>query len=183
MIPRKILVTALCVVALGFANAAVAQESQKLFFEGDIVRGNTPDGATGPVCVLANQFKRGENVIFRIRVRNSAGQPLDDKGIKGLVIEMMDGQKFPARFASRPPNGVLASVGLTAPSDYYWSAAWRIPQGFPTGTLTYKMVATDLQGNTQAWETFNDPRSWPTVIAGAVEYVKPQPVTPPAPAR
>ena len=183
MIPRKILVTALSVVALGFANVAAAQESQKLFFEGDIVRGNTPDGVTGPVCVLANQFKRGENVIFRIRVRNSAGQPLDDKGIKGLVIEMMDGQKFPARFASRPPNGVLASVGLTAPSDYYWSASWRIPQGFPTGTLTYKMVATDMAGNTQAWETFNDPRSWPTVIAGAVEYVKPQPVTPPAPAR
>jgi len=57
------------------------QEAQKLFIEGDIVRGNTPAGITGPVCVLANQFKRKENVVFRIRVRNVAGEPLDDKTI------------------------------------------------------------------------------------------------------
>src|SRR5258708_14342365 len=149
----KMLPALLTVATLGFANAAVAQESQKLFFEGDIVRGNTPDGATGAVCVLANQFKRGENVIFRIRVRNSSGQPLDDKGIKSLTIEMMDGQKFPARFASRPPNGVLASVGLTAPSDYYWSAAWRLPHGFPSVPLTYKIGALDLSGNTPHSDT------------------------------
>ncbi len=46
------------------------------------MRGNTPSGITGPVCVLANQFKRKENVIFRIRVLNAMGQPLDDKALK-----------------------------------------------------------------------------------------------------
>ncbi len=64
----------------------------RLFIEGDIVRGNTPSGNTGPVCVLANQFKRKENVIFRIRVRNAMGQPLDDKGLKSLVVELSNGK-------------------------------------------------------------------------------------------
>ena len=57
-------VAALSVAVLGCGHVAAAQEAQKMFIEGDIVRGNTPNGNTGPVCVLANQFKRKENVIF-----------------------------------------------------------------------------------------------------------------------
>jgi hypothetical protein len=163
---------ALSVAVLGFASAAAAQEQQKLFIEGDIVRGNTPSGNTGPVCVLANQFKRRENVIFRIRVRNTAGQPLDDTNIKSLVVELSDGKKFPARYGSRPPKSVLASVGLTAPTDNFWSAAWLIPPDYPTGSLSYRVVATDMQGNTQTWTPFNDPRSLPFVMSGDVEFVK-----------
>ena len=40
---------------------------QKLFVEGDIVRGNTPDGATGPICVLANQFLRRRETDAALR--------------------------------------------------------------------------------------------------------------------
>jgi hypothetical protein len=163
---------ALSSAVLGYANVSAAQDAQKLFIEGDIVRGNTPNGITGPVCVLANQFKRRENVIFRIRVRNTAGQPLDDKNIRSLVVELSDGKKFPARYGSRPPNSVLASVGLTAPTDNFWSAAWLIPQDYPTGSLGYRVVATDMQGNTQTWTPFNDPRSLPFVMSGDVEFVK-----------
>src|SRR6266849_1339532 len=97
-------VIALPLAVLGFANVAAAQEAQKMFIEGDIVRGNTPNGNTGPVCVLANQFKRKENVIFRIRVRNTAGQALDDKGLKSLVVELSDGRKIPADY----PTGSLS---------------------------------------------------------------------------
>jgi hypothetical protein len=168
----KFLVVALSSAVLGFAGPSAAQEARKLFIEGDMVRGNTPSGATGDVCVLANQFKRKENVIFRIRVRNVMGQPLDDKNIKSLVVELSDGNRLPARFGSRPPNSVLASLGLTAPTDRFWSAAWLIPQDYPTGSLSYRVVATDTQGNTQSWEPFKDPRSLPLVVPGAVEYVK-----------
>jgi hypothetical protein len=163
---------ALSLAVLGFTDGSAAQEAQKLFIEGDIVRGNTPSGITGPVCVLANQFKRRENVIFRIRVRNVAGQPLDDEHIKSIVVELSDGKKFPARYGSRPPNSVLASVGLTAPTDHFWSAAWLISQDYPTGSLGYRVVATDMQGNTQTWTPFNDPRSLPFVMSGDVEFVK-----------
>jgi len=81
-------------VAVG--SAAQAQDIQKLFIEGDIVRGNTPLGATGPICVLTSQFKRGENVVFRIRVRNVQGKPLDTAGIKSIEVELADGRKLPS---------------------------------------------------------------------------------------
>src|SRR5207237_5733944 len=95
---------ALAVAVLGFADMARAQQAQKLFLEGDIVRGNTALGATGPICVLNSQFKRKENVVFRIRVRNVAGQPLDEKSIKSIVVELTDGQKFNARYGGHPPR-------------------------------------------------------------------------------
>jgi hypothetical protein len=163
---------ALSMVAFCCATAAAAQEQQKLFIEGDIVRGNTPNGNTGPVCVLANQFKRRENVIFRIRVRNASGQPLDDKGLKSLVVELSDGKKIPAEYRARPPVAVRARLGLTGPIDYFWSSAWLIPADYPTGSLTYRVVATDMQGNTQGWEPMKDLRSLPVVMPGEVEYTK-----------
>src|SRR5215831_10324130 len=119
MVTRKLPVTALSLMVVGFADVSAAQEAQKMFLEGDIVRGNTPSGITGPVCVLANQFKRKENVVFRIRVRNVAGQPLDDKNIKSIVVELSDGQKFPASYRSRPPANVRARFSLSEPTDYF----------------------------------------------------------------
>jgi hypothetical protein len=157
---------------LGYASGVTAQEAQKMFIEGDIVRGNTPNGNTGPVCVLANQFKRKENVIFRVRVRNIAGQPLDDKDIKSIIVELSDGKKYPAAYRPRPPVAVRAALGLTGPIDYFWSAAWLIPQDYPTGSLSYRVVATDMQGNTQEWTPMKDLRSLPVVMPGDVEYTK-----------
>jgi hypothetical protein len=165
-------VVALTLTVLGFAHPAAAQEAQKLFIEGDIVRGNTPLGTTGPVCVLANEFKRKENVIFRIRVRNVAGQPLDDKALKTLVVELADGKTLKADYRARPPVGVRKTLGITEPLDYFWSAAWLIPTDYPTGSVSYKVVATDAQGNTQTWVPFRDPRSLPLVMLGDVEYKK-----------
>ena len=168
----KLRLVVLSLATVGFANLSAAQEAQKLFIEGDIVRGNTPAGITGPVCVLANQFKRKENVIFRIRVRNVAGQPLDDKNLKGIVVELSDGQKFPASYRPRPPANIRTAFGLSEPVDYFWSAAWLIPQDYPTGSLSYRVVATDMQGDTQSWTPFKDPRSLPMVMPGDVQYAK-----------
>lgn len=160
-------------LAAAAGGTAAAQEAQpRLFIEGDIVRGNTPFGITGPVCVLANEFKRKEVVVFRIRVRDASGQQLDDKGLKGIVVELSDGQKFTADYRARPPAAVRKAFGLTEATDYFWSAAWMIPADYPTGSLSYRVVATDSSGNAQTWTPFKDPRSLPLVMAGEVEYTK-----------
>src|SRR5215471_3996465 len=172
MAASKLPVIALPIAVLGCADISAAQEARKLFIEGAIVRGNTPAGITGPVCVLANQFKRKENVVFRIRVRNTAGEPLDDKGLKGIAVELSDGQKFQAAYRPRPPANVRAAFGLSEPTDYFWSAAWLIPQDYPTGSLSYRVVVTDIQDNTQSWTPFKDPRSLPMVMPGDVAYTK-----------
>ena len=81
-----------------------------------------------------------------------------------------DGQKFNARYGGHPPR---------AATDYFWTAAWMIPETYPTGTLGYKVTATDMQGNTQTWEPLREFRSWVVVLPGIAEYTPP----PPAPAQ
>jgi hypothetical protein len=154
-----IIVCSLALTAL--APGARAQQPQSIFIEGDMVRGNTGKGQTGPTCVLNSQFKHNENAVFRVRVRDITGKPLDDKGIKGVVIELGDGQKLPVRYSGHPPRNSV---------DYFWAVGWLIPDDYPTGTLYYKVVATDLQGRTQTWQSFQDPRSQIEVIAGTVQY-------------
>jgi hypothetical protein len=151
-------------VACGFASAAPAQQT-KLFFEGDIVRGDQ-DGAPGPGCVLNSQFKHLEKVVWRLRVLDAAGKPLDDKGLKSLVVELPDGQKMAARFGVHPPPRI------GPPVDYFWTARWIIPVEYPSGSFSYKVIATSLDGSSQTWEPFKSLPSRLAVLDGAIEIKK-----------
>jgi hypothetical protein len=153
---RTIFTLALSVVGLAAINAASAQE-KKLFFEGDMVR-HALEGQAGPFCVLANQFKRKEAVAWRIRILDQTGAQADDKVLKSVVVELSDGQKIPAKFGGHPPRGT--------PTDFFWSLHWVIPADYPTGSLSYKVVATDMNGNTQSWEPFKRQPTQLTVVAG-----------------
>jgi len=150
MLPAFLL--ALCVVPL-----AEAQNSTPLFTSADMVRG---PGGSGPGCVLSNRFMRKEEVAWRIRVQDATGKELDDKGLKSVVVELSDGQKFPARFGGHPPK---------APTVYIWSTAWVIPEDYPTGSFNYKVVATALDGTTQTWEPINTKPTLLTIVAGTFE--------------
>ena len=135
-------------LALGVTASAEAESGKPLFIAADMVTG---PGGSGPICVLRSQFMRNERVAWRIRVQDATGKQLDDKGLKSVVVELSDGQKFPARFGGHPPN---------APTDWLWSSSWTIPEEHPTGTLNYKVVATALDGTTQSWEPVNNKRSY-----------------------
>jgi hypothetical protein len=144
---------------LGFANIVRAQD---LFLDGDIVRGNQP-GAPGPICVLNNQFKHLEKVVFRFRVRDQSGKLLDDKELKSLVVELPNGEKIEGYYGGHPPNG---------PTDFFWVGVWIIPASYPSGTFTYKATATDMRGRAQVWEPVNRVTSYPQVLPGAIEFAK-----------
>ena len=154
------------VVGLGWTPVADAQAARKFFFEGDLVRGLQP-GAPGPFCVLTSQFKRLEKVVWRVRVLDQTGQPLDDKGLKGLVVELPDGQKLAAKYGPHPPPAQGPAT------DFFWTAFWTIPTSYPSGTFAYKVVATDPDGNAQTWEPFKRAPSQLTVVAGEIEIKKP----------
>jgi hypothetical protein len=144
-------------LAAGLVPSAEAQNSTPLFIAADMVRG---PGGSGPVCVLSNRFMRKEEVAWRIRVQDATGTELDGKGLKSLVVELSDGQKFPARFGGHPPK---------EPTAYLWSTAWVIPDDYPTGSFNYKVVATALDGATQTWEPVNTKPSLLTIVAGTFE--------------
>jgi hypothetical protein len=146
---------------LAAASAAHAQGAPKLFFEGDMVRG--AQVPSGPPCVLTSQFKHKEMVVFRVRVTDADGKSLDDKGLKSLVVELSSGQKIAARFHGHPPKDA---------TDFFWVAPWVIPPDFPTGSITYKVTATDGSGATQSWQPFKVAPSEFTVLAGDFEPAK-----------
>ncbi|HUB95587.1 MAG TPA: hypothetical protein VL993_06700 [Stellaceae bacterium] len=149
------------ILALMATPAAHAQNAPKWFFESDMVRGAQP--SDGPICAMTSQFKHNEMVVFRIRVTDPTGKNIDNKGLKSLVVELANGQKIDARFHGHPPKDA---------TDFFWVAPWIIPADFPTGTLSYKVIATDASGATQTWQPFKVQPSQFTVLAGNFEPPK-----------
>jgi hypothetical protein len=151
---------------VGLTSVAHAQVSgaAKLFFEGDMVRGGQL-GAPGPVCVLDNQFKHLEKVVWRFRVLDQNGKVLDGTALKSLAVELPDGQKVNAQYGPHP--------GPANPTDFFWTAIWIIPSAYPNGTFVYKAVATDLSGKSATWEPFRRTTSQLQIVAGEIEIKKP----------
>jgi hypothetical protein len=146
---------------VSFASGARAES---LFVEGDIVRG-AQKGAPGPACVLNNQFKHLEKVVWRFRVRDQSGKVLDEKSLKSLVVELPDGQKISAAYGPHgPPN---------APVDHFWTAIWVIPATYPNGAFTYKALATGGDGGSATWEPFLSKPSQLQVMPGEIEIKNP----------
>ena len=146
------------VLAAEFVVPTVAVAADKLYFQGDMVRGRPKSGPTGPVCVLTSQFKRMEKVVWRVRVFDPAKtNQLGKAGLKSMFVVLPDGKKFKMRFGSHPPK---------KSTDTYWTTAWQIPADYPTGSISYKVVATDKAGKVHSWKPFNNRGSDFTVIAG-----------------
>jgi hypothetical protein len=150
---RSITLAALATLAMtpAFAQDAVP----KLFFEGDVVRSAV--GAQGAPCVLNNQFKRGEVAVFRVRLLDPrSGKPLDASGVKSLHVELSNGEKAPMSYHQHPPKDA---------TDFFWSGGFPISENLPTGSLTYTVVATTLDGQAVKWKPFNVASSQITVLA------------------
>jgi hypothetical protein len=136
---------------LVLAAPAHAQTPPKFTFEGDMVLGRA--------CVLTSQFKHGQPVVWRVRVTDpKTGQMMDDKGLKSLVVELSDGQKFTMKYGAHPK-------GANPTTDNFWSTSWTIPDSYPTGGFSYKVVATDMGGTETDWQPFMVAPSQLTVVA------------------
>src|SRR6185436_12032901 len=135
---RILALSAVVLSVFGSAGLAQAQQGGRLFFEGDMVRGDQ-EGAPGPFCVLNNQFKRLEKVVWRVRVLDPTGKEIDGKGLKSLVVELADGQTLNGRFGPHPPPRAGPAT------DHFWTAAWIIPTSYPSGTFVYKVIAGEIE--------------------------------------
>jgi hypothetical protein len=154
---RSLRATLYLLCAGGALAASPAYAQPPFFFEGDMVRGEPQPGVKAPVCVLTSQFKRGDQVVWRIRVLDPAtGQGLDNKALKGVQVHLPDGQRFDARYGGHPPKGT--------PSDYFWSAAWKVPADYPTGSFAYTVSAVRQDGRTATWQPFKMAPSQLTVV-------------------
>jgi hypothetical protein len=157
--------TIACFAAVSTAafSTSGAAQAANLFFEGDMVRGHTQDGATGPSCVLTSEYKRQESVVWRVRVLNADGAMVKDSDLKSLVVELSNGETYDMHYGKHPRGKA---------TDEFWATSWRIPADFPTGTIEYKVVATDMEGTAHEWTPFNVLPSKLTVIEGDVTFTK-----------
>jgi hypothetical protein len=161
---RILTLSAVAISTLAFATIAQAQNA-KLFIDSDMERGNLA-GQPNPGCVLNSQFKHLEKIVWRVRVLDATGKPLDDKGLASVMVDLPDGQKMAAKYGKHPG-------GPNPGTDNFWTAIWVIPTGYPTGSFSYKVTATDTQGNSQTWEPFKVAASELTILAGDIEIKKP----------
>jgi len=147
--------------AIGFADLVQAQE---LFFEGDMVRGRDRNlGASGPTCVLTSQFKHQEHVVWRVRIVGEDGENLGEDAIESVEVEIPGGEKFEMEFGTHPRQN---------PTDSFWATSWQVPGDYPTGAISYKVIAVDKEGNSHEWQPFNVANSQLTVIPGDVTWEK-----------
>jgi hypothetical protein len=158
---RRWSLLALPLAVLAMAPGARAQTAPKLFFEGDMVRGAAVH--SGAPCVLTSQFKHKEMVAFRVRVTDANGKQYDKAALKSLVVVLNNGLEIPMHYHGHPPKDA---------TDFFWAIGWIIPDDFPTGSMSYKVVATDLAGNSQVWTPFKVAASQFTVLAGDFEPPK-----------
>jgi len=159
--PRYWSVLAFPLAVLAMTPSAGAQTAPKLFFEGDMVRGGPVH--SGPPCVLTSQFKHKEMVVFRVRITGADGKQYDKDALKSVVVKLNNGLELPLAYHGHPPKDA---------TDFFWSIGWIIPDDFPTGSMSYKVIATDLAGDTQTWAPFKMVPSQLTVLAGDFEAPK-----------
>ena len=153
----KLLALSVVGVTAGFLAPQAAQAaSQAMVIQSDTVRG-FQQGMTAAPCVLDNQFKHKEEIIFRIRVIDTkTGKGMDKDALKSVMIELPDGKSFPAHYGKHPPMD---------PVGYFWSFGWTIPADYPTGSFGYKVTATDKKGHVATFEPFKSRPSQLMVLA------------------
>jgi hypothetical protein len=157
------------------AKPAAAPATDKLLLMADLVQGskNVP-AEQKPMrsCVNTSKFARNAEMVWRIRVHDPrTGDPMDDKALTAVQVELATGKTLDARWGPHPKE---------PPNELFWTTSWVIPKDQPTGTLKYSIAATAVDGRIGKFEPFPVPSSLPSVIE---EVLPDAPAAPAAPAK
>lgn len=138
-------------VAATTAPTAKPQVATFLILQGDTVRspeGLTDEEKTYLSCVQQSRFPQGSRIVWRYRVLDPlTNKALDDKAIKSFEVTLPDGTKQAFKYGGH---------GGTKPdyAEYFWTAGFSIPSGYPTGTFSYQLKATNLEGAIGTFDQF-----------------------------
>jgi hypothetical protein len=134
------------------APSVLAQPAQQLFIQADTVLGSknlTRDELTTKVCVQQSRFARNEEIVWRIRVMDpKTGKSMDDTALASVTVEIPGGVTLNAGYGGHPGGG-------QQPTDFFWATTWLIPATYPTGTLSYRVVAVGRDNRRGEFIPFN----------------------------
>ena len=131
-------------------SGATAEPGAKaaLIIDGDTVQGpKNLKEAEKPLrsCVQASRFAHNEQIVWRVKVLDGAtGQELDDTALTSVEVKLPD-QTLALKYGPHPAK---------EPLDFFWTTSWTVPEGYPSGSLDYSIVATATDGRTATWEQF-----------------------------
>lgn len=120
-----------------------------LILVSDTVQGPTnltdEEKAAGATCVQKNRFAKNEEIVWRTRVIDpTTGQPMDDTAITSLVVKLPD-QELAMHYGGHPRDN---------PVDFFWTVGFDVPESYPSGALTFTIVATGTDGRTGTYNQF-----------------------------
>ncbi len=152
------------IVVAAAACASSPKAAQTLILQSDVIIGTVGVKNPADICVVSSRFPQGGDVVWRVKVYDPAtGQPMDDKALDSVVVSLKDGQTFKAQYGPHP--GAPPGQPQPPPTDYFWTAAWVIPNSYPTGSVPYTVAAKSKDGRTGTFSEFNVAPSLLTVIA------------------
>lgn len=130
------------------SDAGVAPAAQVLFLDADTVLGPTnltEEEKPLKTCVQVSRFAHNESVVWRVKVFDPlTGEPMDDTQLESLQVVMAD-QTLDLNYGPHPRDN---------PVDLFWTVGWEVPEDYPSGTVSYTIEATAVDGRTGTWEQF-----------------------------
>jgi hypothetical protein len=136
------------VAASEVALPSAAAVAEALFIDGDTVLGPTnltEEERPLKTCVQMSRFAHNEEIVWRVKVIDPAsGEPMDDSALESVQVVMGD-QTLDLHYGPHPRDN---------PVDFFWTVAWEVPEDYPSGTVSYTLEATAVDGRTGTWEQF-----------------------------
>lgn len=135
-------------VAASSASATPPAAVEVLFIDADTVLGPTnltEEERPLKTCVQVSRYAHNEEIVWRVKVFDPlTGEPMDDTQLESLQVVMGD-QTLDLHYGPHPQDN---------PVDNFWTVGWEVPEDYPTGTISYTIEATAVDGRTGTWEQF-----------------------------
>jgi len=125
----------------------------------------TDDQKAVQSCVPESRFPRNSQVVWRTRVIDPVtGEQMGDD-VVAVQVKLGDGQVIDLKYGDHPRD---------TPTDAFWAGSFKVPVDYPTGTLSYEVVATATDGRTGNFLPFNVAPSLLTITDEVLETLPTQ---------
>ena len=113
-------------------------------------------------CVNNGRFPRNSQIVWRTRIIDPVtGGQLGDDSVS-VQVRLGDGQVIDLKYGDHPRD---------TPTDTFWAGSFKVPVDYPTGTLSFEVVATATDGRTGSFLPFNVASSLLTITDEVLETI------------